>query len=70
MRKADRSRKESMRRQKLLAAQAKPTATEAGEVNALVDETFCPAAANVTMNAIKGETTNRDIIQSFSAKGA
>ena len=33
---ADRARKESLRRQKLLAAQAKPTATEAGEVNALV----------------------------------
>src|SRR3954469_9063257 len=36
MHEADRSRKESTRRQKLLAAQAKPTATEAGEVNALV----------------------------------
>src|SRR5580704_12439014 len=36
MRDADKGRKESLRRQKLLAAQAKPTATEAGEVNALV----------------------------------
>ena len=36
MREADKGRKESMRRQKLLAAQAKPTATEAGEVNAVV----------------------------------
>src|SRR5580698_4395807 len=36
MREADKGRKESLRRQKLLAAQAKPTATEAGEVNALV----------------------------------
>src|SRR3954454_20661889 len=36
MREADKSRKESKRRQKLLAAQAKRTATEAGEVNALV----------------------------------
>lgn len=36
MRENDKSRKDSLRRQKLLAAQAKPTATEAGEVNALV----------------------------------
>jgi ribosome biogenesis GTPase / thiamine phosphate phosphatase len=36
MREADKARKESLRRQRLLAAQAKPTATEAGEVNALV----------------------------------
>src|ERR1700728_1576711 len=36
MREADKGRKESLQRQKLLAAQAKPTATEAGEVNALV----------------------------------
>ncbi len=36
MREADKARKESLRRQKLLAAQAKPTATEEGEVNALV----------------------------------
>jgi len=36
MRKDDKGRKESVRRQKVLAAQAKPTATEAGEVNALV----------------------------------
>ena len=33
---ADKARKEALRRQKLLAAQAKPTATEAGEVNGLV----------------------------------
>src|ERR1019366_1313912 len=36
MPKAEKDRKASLRRQKLLAAQAKPTATEAGEVNALV----------------------------------
>jgi ribosome biogenesis GTPase len=36
MREEDKARKELLRRQKLLAAQAKPTATEAGEVNALV----------------------------------
>ena len=36
MRQADKARKESARRLKLLAAQARPTATEAGEVNALV----------------------------------
>lgn len=36
MREADKARKDAVRRQKLLAAQAKPTATEAGEVNALV----------------------------------
>src|ERR1700729_2758550 len=36
MREADKGRKELPRRQKLFAAQAKPTATEAGEVNALV----------------------------------
>src|ERR1700691_2987378 len=32
----DKPRKDAVRRQRLLAAQAKPTATEAGEVNALV----------------------------------
>src|SRR4051795_1884260 len=36
MREADKGRRESMRPQKLWAGQAKPTATEAGEVNALV----------------------------------
>src|ERR1700685_2254894 len=36
MREADKGRKESLRRQRLLAAQAKPSATEPGEVNALV----------------------------------
>jgi len=36
MREGDKSRKDLLRRQKLLAAQAKPTATEAGELNALV----------------------------------
>src|SRR5580704_5208262 len=36
MREGDKGRKESLRRQKLMAAQAKPTAAEAGEVNALV----------------------------------
>jgi ribosome biogenesis GTPase len=36
VRATDKARKESQRRQKLLAAQAKPTATEVGEVNALV----------------------------------
>jgi ribosome biogenesis GTPase len=36
MRQGDRARKDAVRRQRLLAAQAKPTATEAGEVNALV----------------------------------
>lgn len=36
MRKVDKAHKELLRSQKLLAAQAKPTATEAGEVNALV----------------------------------
>jgi ribosome biogenesis GTPase len=36
MREGDKGRKISLRRQKLLAAQAKPTATEAGELNALV----------------------------------
>lgn len=36
MREGDKARKAAVRRQKLLAAQAKPTATEAGEVNALV----------------------------------
>jgi ribosome small subunit-dependent GTPase A len=35
-RKIDKSKKEALRLQKLLAAQAKPKATEAGEVNALV----------------------------------
>jgi hypothetical protein len=34
--KSDKGRKDSLRLQKLLAAPAKPTATEAGEVNALV----------------------------------
>jgi ribosome biogenesis GTPase len=36
MREGDKKRKESLRLQKVLAAQARPTATEAGEVNALV----------------------------------
>jgi ribosome biogenesis GTPase / thiamine phosphate phosphatase len=36
MREGDKARKDAVRRQKVLAAQAKPTATEAGEVNALV----------------------------------
>jgi ribosome biogenesis GTPase len=36
MRESQKGRKDSLRLQKLLAAQAKPTATEAGEVNALV----------------------------------
>jgi ribosome biogenesis GTPase / thiamine phosphate phosphatase len=36
MRQGDKARKDAVRRQRLLAAQAKPTATEAGEVNALV----------------------------------
>jgi ribosome biogenesis GTPase / thiamine phosphate phosphatase len=36
MRQGDKGRKDAVRREKLLAAQAKPTATEAGEVNALV----------------------------------
>jgi ribosome biogenesis GTPase len=36
MREGDKAKKEAVRRQRLLAAQAKPTATEAGEVNALV----------------------------------
>jgi ribosome biogenesis GTPase len=36
MRESDKARKLAVRRQRLLAAQAKPTATEAGEVNALV----------------------------------
>jgi len=36
MREGDKARKDAVRRQRLLAAQAKPTATEAGEVNTLV----------------------------------
>jgi ribosome biogenesis GTPase len=36
MREGDKSRRVSQRRERLLAAQAKPTATEPGEVNALV----------------------------------
>ena len=36
MREGDKARKDKVRLQRLLAAQAKPTATEAGEVNALV----------------------------------
>jgi ribosome biogenesis GTPase len=36
MREGDKVRKDALRRRRLLAAQAKPTATEAGEVNALV----------------------------------
>ena len=36
MREGDKARKEAVRRKRLLAAQAKPTATEAGEVNTLV----------------------------------
>jgi putative ribosome biogenesis GTPase RsgA len=36
MRQGDKGRKDAVRREKLLAAQAKPTATEAGEVNTIV----------------------------------
>jgi ribosome biogenesis GTPase len=36
MREGDKARKNAVRRQRLLAAQAKPTATEAGEVNTVV----------------------------------
>src|ERR1700691_3027648 len=36
MREGDKARKDAVRRKRVLAAQAKPSATEAGEVNALV----------------------------------